>query len=73
MSHIRDGKAKRILRAEMARSGVSYEELVDRLAKLGKSETSGSLRNKLSRGSFSADFFIGCLTALEVKIVRLED
>lgn len=73
MSHIRDGEAKRILRGEMARREVSYDMLVEKLDGIGVKETNGGLRNKLSRGSFTADFFLHCLIALEVKAIRLDD
>lgn len=73
MSQIRDGEAKRILRSEMARRETTYEELARRLAEVGVKETNASLRNKLSRGSFTADFFLQCLTVLEVKALRLDE
>ena len=73
MSHIRDGEAKRILRAEMARREVSYDTLMEKLGGIGVKETNAGLRNKLSRGSFTADFFLQCLTALEVKTIRLDE
>lgn len=73
MSQKRDGDAKRILRAEMALHAVTYEILSARLGEIGVKETNASLRNKLSRGSFTADFFLQCLSALEVKTLRLVD
>jgi hypothetical protein len=71
MARKRHGEAKRILRAEMIRRGVSYEALAAGLAELGVSN--GSLRTKMSRGSFTADFFLQCLTAMRIKKLRLED
>lgn len=73
MSHIRDGEAKRILRSEMARRAISYEDLVARLAEAGVKETNASLRNKLSRGSFTADFFLQSLAAMKVSSLRLDE
>jgi hypothetical protein len=73
MSHIRNGEAKRILRGEMARREISYEDLAARLAEIGVKETNASLRNKLSRGAFTADFFLQSLTAMEVKTLHLSD
>jgi hypothetical protein len=70
---MQDRLAKRLLRAEMVRAGVTYDELVRRLARRGQAGSSASLRNKLSRGTFTADFFLQCLLALEVKNLRLGD
>lgn len=69
---MQDGEAKRMLRAEMVRRGVSYDDLVARLAEAGVKETSASLRNKVSRGSFTADFFLQALSALGVTKLHLE-
>jgi len=57
----------------MARKGVTYEELVGRLEELGVKETAPNLRNKLSRASFTAVFFIQCLRAMGVTTLRLDD
>ena len=58
---------KRLLRAEMARRGVTYEELARRLAVIGVTDTAVNLRNKVSRGRFSAVFLHQCLAALDLK------
>lgn len=73
MSQKEDERAKRIIRAEMVRADVSYVELADRLSAAGQIATVASLRNKLSRGTFTAEFFLQCLEALGVKTLRLED
>jgi hypothetical protein len=66
-------KAKRLLRAEMVKKGVTYDDLVARLAKIGVEETSENLRNKVARGKFMAAFMLQCLRAIGVEILRLED
>ena len=66
-------KAKGILRAEMVRRGVNYAQLVEKLGAIGVTETEANLRNKVSRGSFTAAFLIQCLTALGASVVRLEE
>ena len=66
-------KATRLLRTEMMLSGVRYAELAERLEGMGEPETVANLRNKLSRGSFTAAFFIKCLAALNVKMLRLDE
>jgi hypothetical protein len=57
---------KNMLRAEMMRQGVSYEQLVVRLAALGIVDNVLNLRNKVSRGRFTAPFFVQCLVALGI-------
>ena len=62
-------RAKRLLRGEMTRRGVSYKELADRLG--GESEA--NLRNKVSRGGFSAGFLLAAMDALGCQSLRLSD
>jgi hypothetical protein len=66
-------KAKRLLRAEMVKRGVSYDDLAERLHQMGIEETSVNIRNKVARGKFMASFLLECLTAMGVQVVRLED
>lgn len=63
--------AKNILRAEMMRRGVSYSGLVDRLGMQGVADNELNLRNKVSRGRFTAVFLLQCLKALEVEWIHL--
>jgi hypothetical protein len=64
---------KRLLRAEMARRGITYEELADRLAAIGVRDTSVNLRNKVARGRFSATFLVQCITAIGARALRLSE
>ncbi len=64
---------KGLLRAEMIRRQVGYDDLVKLLADIGVKETSANLRNKLSRGSFTAVFMVQCLKAMGVTSLRLDD
>lgn len=66
-------KAKRLLRSEMVKHGVSYEQLADRLGKMGIEETPVNLRNKVARGKFMASFMLECFAAMGVQVVRLDD
>lgn len=66
-------KAKGLLRAEMARRGVTYAQLVEKLAAIGIEDNERNLRNKVSRGKFTAGFLLQCLTALGSHAVRLEE
>ena len=64
--------AKGIFRAEMLRKGMSYADLVRVLGETGVKETEANLRNKVSRGSFTAAFLFQCLSAMGVKTLHLD-
>jgi hypothetical protein len=66
-------RAARFLKAELKRADVTYEELARRLKNHGLNETRDSIAAKLKRGTFAATFLLGCLAALEMEGVRLED
>ena len=59
-------KAANILKAELKRHGVTYGQLADMI---GDKEV--NIRNKLSRGKFSAAFLLQCLTAIGTPELRL--
>ena len=66
-------RVKNLLKGELKRRGVTYAELVARLAKIGIEETEVNVRNKIARGGFTAVFFVQCLVAIGAQSVRLED
>ena len=66
-----EDRARGILRAAMARQNVTYAQLVEKLAALGIDENERNLRNKISRGKFTAAFLIDCLQALDVNNFNL--
>lgn len=55
---------KQTLRAEMAKRGMTYRDLVGALATMGLPEEEKNLRNKIARGTFTAAFFMQCLRAM---------
>lgn len=57
-------KAKQLLKAELVRRNITYEELAERLSVIGVEETKSSIDSKMSRGSFSAIFMIQSLTSI---------
>jgi hypothetical protein len=63
--------AANLLKAELKRKGVTYAQLVEKLEGLGISEKEVNVRNKLSRGKFSAAFFLQCLQAIGTDHMRL--
>lgn len=57
--------AKTYLNMQLTRNKVTHESLANELSKIiGKPVTKASVDLKLSRGKFSADFFIQALTVI---------
>ena len=52
-----DKKAKILLKTELARAGIGYAELIEKLSAIGVEETYAGISNKISRGKFSLSFF----------------
>ncbi|GAB4151091.1 MAG: hypothetical protein Tsb0016_23100 [Sphingomonadales bacterium] len=66
-------RVKGILKAELKRRNVSYRQLAERLGELGIAETEANIKNKISRGGFTAVFFVQCLVAIGAQNVRIAD
>lgn len=64
-------KAKNLLKGELKRRGITYGQLAEKLAALGIQETERNLNNKISRGGFTAAFFLQCLEAIGAKEIAL--
>ena len=64
-------KAANILKAELKRKGFTYSQVVEKLNEIGVEEKEVNLRNKLSRGKFTAAFMLQCLAAIGVDDLRL--
>ena len=64
---------KGLLKAELKRRNVSYRDRADKLAALGIHETERNIANKISRGGFTAAFFVQCLLAIGCHTVRLDN
>ena len=65
--------ASNLLKAELARAGIGYDELIKRLSEFGVQESYKGLAAKVNRGTFSLVFFAQCMKALEIKSVRLSE
>jgi len=63
--------AANLLRSELKRKGVTYAQLVERLAGIGIIEKEVNVANKMSRGKFSAAFMLQCLGAIGSSDLRL--
>ena len=67
-----EAMASGILKAELKRKGVTYAQLVERLAEIGINEKEVNVANKLSRGKFSAAFMLQCLKAVGSSHLHLD-
>ncbi len=62
---------KGMLRAELKRRNVGYRELAVKLGEIGVQESERNIANKISRGGFTAVFFVQCLVAVGCHTLRL--
>lgn len=60
-------QAKRLLKSELVRRGITNDDLVGLLENIGVEETKASIDSKISRGTFSAAFLLQCLSAIGCK------
>jgi Domain of unknown function (DUF6471) len=58
------------LKADLKRKGVTYTQLIEKLDAIGISEKEANVRNKLSRGKFTAAFLLQCLESIGAKELR---
>ena len=68
-----EDRVKAMLKAELKRKGVTYAQLVGKLADIGVMDSEPNIRNKLARGKFTAVFLIQCLEAIGTSYLRLSD
>ena len=66
-------KVKGLLKAELKRRDVSYDQLADKLGAMGIHDTPANIANKISRGKFTAVFLVQCLSAVDCTVLRLSE
>ena len=66
-----EDQVKGLLKAELKRRNVTYAQLVGLLADQGVMDSEPNIRNKISRGKFTAVFLVQCLTAIGVTRLNL--
>ena len=64
---------KGMLKAELKRKGVTYAQLVGKLADIGVIDSEPNIRNKLARGKFTAVLLVQCLEVIGASSLRLSD
>lgn len=65
------GVAKGLLKAEMAKRKLTYAALANLMFDYGIEENERNLRNKVSRGGFSAAWFFAVMMMMEVKALDM--
>ena len=66
-------KVKGLLKAELKRRNLSYAELADKLVGVGVDDNERNISNKISRGTFTAVFFVQCLEAIGCHTIHLDE
>jgi hypothetical protein len=64
-------RVKGLLKAELKKRGLGYRELAEKLEALGIHDSERNIANKISRGGFTAVFFVQCMIAMGASEVRL--
>lgn len=65
--------ARKLLRAQLNSKDMTYKRLSRALLSVGVDEEPKALANKIARGTFSFSFFLQCMRALDIEVVRLRD
>lgn len=64
---------KNIIKSELKRKGLKVKDLVVLLKQYDEDLTELAFNNKMSRGGFSAVFFMKCMKALNIKTIKVEE
>jgi hypothetical protein len=68
-----NNKVKRLLKSELIKRGLSTEDLTNLLNENGCTETKSSVDSKISRGTFSASFFMQFLYVIGCTKIEIEE
>lgn len=68
-----DELSKNLLKSELKKRGINYEQLQEKLASIGVNETVNNINRKINRGAFQFSFFLQCATAIGMKNLRLDE
>lgn len=62
---------RRVIRAQMVESSVSYKQLTERLNELGVHQTESTLRSKVNNASMGAQLFLYIQMALNIEALDI--
>lgn len=63
----------RLVKAQMAATGMTYADLSHKLLELGTSQTPENLRVKINRGNFGAQLFVQLFIVMGKTAIELKD
>ena len=66
-----ENKATNLLKAELARRGIGYEELRIALEKIGVQKSAPNINKTINLGKFSFSFFLQCAEAIGLDNIQL--
>lgn len=61
---------QRLIKAEMSRRGVKYQDLSEKLAEVGVQQSADNLRNKVNKGILGADLLLQIVFVLNVSQIK---
>jgi hypothetical protein len=64
---------QRVLKGELSKKGVKYQDLSDKLTAIGVDQSADNLRNKINKGILGADLLLQIMYVLNIKQIRHED
>lgn len=64
---------QRLLKAEMSRRALKYQELSERLQRIGVRQSADNLRNKINKGILGADLLLQIMYVLEMRKIERDD
>lgn len=66
-------KVKRLLKAQLILRGISNSDLAEMFSKVGIEETKSSIDSKISRGKFSASFFLQAMSLIGCEKIEIKE
>ena len=64
---------ERIVKAQMSVRGVKYQQLSERLAHIGVTQSADNLRNKVNKGIMGADLLLQILMVLNARPMDMQE
>ncbi|MFT6898538.1 MAG: hypothetical protein ACJA13_002959 [Paraglaciecola sp.] len=64
---------QRLLKAEMSKRGVKYQDLSARLSSIGVNQSADNLRNKVNKGILGADLLLQIMYVLNMRRIERDD
>lgn len=64
---------ERLLKAELSKKGIKYQDLSDRLSAVGVDQSADNLRNKINKGILGSDLLFQIIFVLNIKQIKYED